>query len=488
MTSSPSVARYVAAIPPRLNISPATAVANSARDVIDLTSTFGLFLDDWQQVILECALGERRDGRWASPRVGYSVPRQNGKSKLLLARAIAGALLFGEKKIIISAHLQDTAREIFNEFVALHDENPALQRKVKSIMSAINREYIKFHNGAIIQFKARTGAGGRGFSCDCLLLDEAQKLTRAAWVSINSTMSARPNPQVWLLGTVPTPEDDSEVFAGFRESVIEGKEPLGAWIEWGAEAGDDPELEETRRKANPAWDIRINHEVVQSEFVSYTESEFAIDRLGIWPDKHDIGSRLITHEQWTDTAVDEPLATGIKAFGVTYSKTGDRVSIAGAMHTPERTHTELVGKHSGSTEEGVAALAEWLIARKSTIAVVAIAGRSDAETLRERLRKGGMRPKQVKVVNTTEYFAACSMVIDAIRDRTLTHLAHEGQTELDESVAVSDKKVRSKDGAWGWIATTADGDETPVEAMSLAVWAARTTTRDPAKRTKGRVL
>src|SRR5690606_38301217 len=121
------------------------------------------------------------------------------------------------------------------------------------IMNAINREAVKFANGAVIQFKARTNAGGRGFSSDCLLLDEAQRLSQSAWVSINSTMSARPNPQVWLLGTPPTPDDDGVVFESVRAAATEGLSSTSAWLEWGAEPEDDPAEALTRWKANPAW-------------------------------------------------------------------------------------------------------------------------------------------------------------------------------------------------------------------------------------------
>ena len=51
-------------------------------------------------------------------------------------------------------------------------------------MNALNREFVKFKNGATIRFKARSKGGGRGFSCDCLLLDEAQILRPAAWSAI----------------------------------------------------------------------------------------------------------------------------------------------------------------------------------------------------------------------------------------------------------------------------------------------------------------
>ena len=57
-------------------------------------------------------------------RLAISTPRQNGKSQLIVARALAGALVFGEKTIIVSAHNQDTAREVFTRITDLIDREP----------------------------------------------------------------------------------------------------------------------------------------------------------------------------------------------------------------------------------------------------------------------------------------------------------------------------------------------------------------------------
>jgi phage terminase large subunit-like protein len=116
-------------------------------------------LDPWQEAVLQAAMGERSDGTWAAKQIGLSAPRQNGKSQLIVARALAGALLFGEKKIVISAHAQDTARETFAKFLEQIDESPALAERIDKVMNALNREFIKFKNGAVVQFKARTVSG-----------------------------------------------------------------------------------------------------------------------------------------------------------------------------------------------------------------------------------------------------------------------------------------------------------------------------------------
>lgn len=451
----------------------------------DLSDAFGVTLDGWQEVVLEASMGERADATWSARRVGLSVPRQNGKSQLLVARALAGALLFGEQKIVISAHQQDTARESFGKLMEIidSDANASLRSRVKSVMNALNRESVKFTNGATIQFKARSGAGTRGFSSDCLMLDEAQILSQRAWVSINSTMSAMPNPQVWLLGTPPTPEDDGEVFGSVRSSAIDGKSTAVAWLEWAADpkaADFDPASEYTRWSANPAWNVRMNHEVVQGEFETYPPDRFALDRLGIWATEG-AGSREISADEWEALGVNEA-PQGVKSFGVAFSVDGSRVAVGGSRLHEGGVHVELVGAHSGEMSSGVAALADWLAERWRDAAQIVISGRTGAPALEQALRQRGVPAKVLTLPSTPQYLAACSMTLDAVRDKTLTHLATDGQAALDESVAVCDRKKRAADGAWGWEATTPDGDETPLEAVSLALWAAKTSKRRPGRR------
>ena len=84
-----------------------------------------MVLDEWQEDVLRASLGERSDGRWAARTVGLSTPRQNGKSQLIVARALAGILLFDEQLIICSAHQQDTAREVFTRLVDILEDNPS---------------------------------------------------------------------------------------------------------------------------------------------------------------------------------------------------------------------------------------------------------------------------------------------------------------------------------------------------------------------------
>lgn len=451
--------------PPRVLVVPPPTRANSWEDVADLSAQAGIVLDEWQELILRTSLGERTDSTWAAKRVGISVPRQNGKSQLLVARALAGALLFGERKIVISAHQQDTARESFGKMLELieAEDNGWLRDRIRAngIMQALNREAIRFTNGATIQFKARSGAGGRGFSSDCLMLDEAQILSQRAWVSINSTMSAMPNPQVWLLGTPPTPEDDGEVFGNVRTSAMDGKSTATAWLEWAADPQADPTLEETRWSANPAWNTRINHEVVQGEFETYPPDRFSLDRLGIW--RVDQTVRVIPAETWNGLAGSGP-PDGVAPNALAVDMTHDRVIAISACWLRDGTpHVELVAMDQAQDTLGAV---EWVSSRAGRRIPVVIDAMSPAASMIPALKAG-----RVRVVQTSagDMGKACGLFYD---DVTAGRLSHAAQQPLDAALAGAKKRPIRDAGSWGWDRKDAESNIAPLVAATLARYGA----------------
>ena len=59
---------------------------------VELAGLYGLMLDPWQQYVLRRGMRVEDDSdMWAASRVGLSVPRQNGKSALLVARELAAS-------------------------------------------------------------------------------------------------------------------------------------------------------------------------------------------------------------------------------------------------------------------------------------------------------------------------------------------------------------------------------------------------------------
>jgi hypothetical protein len=433
---------------------PKRSSANSSEDVAYLLSAYGIELDEWQEVVLEAAMHERADGRWSTPQVGVSTPRQNGKSQLIVARALAGALVFNEKTIIISAHQQDTAREVFTRITDLIDRNPMLADRVSQVMNALNREFVKFKNGATIRFKARSKGGGRGFSCDCLLLDEAQILGAVAWSAILPTMSARPNPQVWLLGTPPTAEDDGEVFSRIRETALAGNQHRLAYLEWSATVADDFDSPETWAKANPSFGSRITEDAILGERSSMTDAQFAMERLGIWSSETALA--VIPSEAWAARAIpaaevptDEPAAYGL-------DMSHDRVVSIGVCVGE---HVEVAALDKVSDTLGAV---EWLIERAGKKIPVVVDGQSPAASMVSALRNAGVR---VVVTSAADMAKACGAFYDAVIEERLTHF---DQAPLNAALSGARKRPIGTAGGWGWDRKDYSINLAPLVSVTLA--------------------
>jgi phage terminase large subunit-like protein len=439
--------------------------ANAWEDVADLAAGFGIVLDPWQENVLQAAMGERTDGTWAARQIAVSAPRQNGKSEIIVARALAGILLFDEQTIIVSAHQQDTAREVFSRILDLIDQFPALERRVESVMRAVNREYIRFTSGQSIRFKARSTGGGRGFSCDCLLLDEAQILGSAAWSAILPTMSARPNPQAWLLGTPPTENDDGEVFERLRSIGLDGKEHRVAYLEWSADpeaAIDDPE---TWASANPAYGTRIDHEAIATELASMSEEQFRLERLGMWPE-HSRHIPVVKPSDWRALQSAGP-ETGVApvALGVDMSH-GLQISVAGAWVVGDSIHIEEVWAGND-----VPAALRWIVAAAGRRTEVVIDNLSPAKQMIPELQAQRLK---VKASTAGDMTKGCLMFETRVNTGMLSH---SGQPQLESAVAGARKRPIGDAGGWGWDRRDATVSIHPLVAATLALLSASSTRR-----------
>lgn len=440
--------------PPRVRVAP-PARDNSWEDVADLAATLGFPLDEWQEQALEAAMGERVDGRWASKFVGISAPRQNGKSQLIVARALAGVLLFGEKTIIISAHETDTAREIWRRMIDVIEDNPTLEARVTARMNAVNRESLTFGDGLdkqTIKLKARGLSGSRGFSADCLLLDEAQILGKQAWGSIVPTMSARPNPQLWLFGTPPTERDDPFAFSRVRESASRGK-ARHCWLEWSAEPGDDFDSAETWAKANPSYGVRISHEACADDRAAMDDQQFAMERLGMWSEF--TAASVFGPGAWeacAGTEYDGKFGCLVVATAVDQSMT----CVAGAAFDGKYTAKPLeYGKGQS-----------WAVASLRALyglhrVPVVVDGRGPAAALVPHLEAAGV---PVVALSTADVLDAHANLYQLVQDGDFTHGKYP---ELE--AAVSGATTRAVGDRWAWARRKSAADISPLEAVTLGV-------------------
>ena len=458
MTKSQSVALLEGQAPPRILHAPHVR-ANSWEDVSDLVAAYGLTLDQWQEEVLRAGLGERSDGRWAARQVGVSAPRQQGKTMLIVARVLAGLLLFEERVIIVSAHRQDTARETFFRLVQIIEENPDLEERVDFIARSEMREFIRMKSGQEVRFKARSNGSGRGFSCDCLMLDEAQILSSESWSAILPTMSARPNPQVWLMGTPPTPVDDGDVFGRIREAGIQGSERTIAYLEWSATPEDDFDDPATWAKANPAFGARISHEAVASERASMADEQFAMERLGMWADATVKTDPAIDPKQWDALKIPAaPPEWKLAAIGLDMDAAG-RMWLSIAAHADGGVvHVELVDHDP--LDAGVDAAVAWLWRQCRRRIPVVFPSDSGASVLEAPLQAKGMKTYRL---NITEIAQISTGMAQATRDGTVSH--------VDDAVLETCVRESTRQGvkSGGWrMARVGDLQSAPLYAAACA--------------------
>lgn len=463
-------------------ILPSGIVSTGWRAVREKAAQVGIEYDEWQDGLGRAILAKRKDGQYAAGIGGVfiSICRQVGKTFTIGSMIVMLCILFPNLKVLWTAHRTRTASETFKSLQGIVG-----RKSIAPFVAAIRRtngeQEIEFTNGSRIMFGARESGFGRGFDdVDVLVFDECQILTEKALDDMIPATNAAANALVLYMGTPPKPTDQAEVFKARRREALSGAAEDMVFVEVSADPDADSEDRGQWRKANPSYPHRTPESSILRMKRQLGDESFRREGMGIWDDDMP-GSRLISKREWDATGVLEPPADGLRSFGVAFSRDGSRLALAGCVKHTGGLHVELVDHFEGDVDDGIAALADWLAERKDVTAQIVMAGAAGSPVLYQALRDRGV-PKPVLVVaSTAQYQTGNAMFHDGIKDESITHLLIDGQSRLDASVAVCDKKA-ARNGGWGWSATTHDGDETPLEAGSAAVYGARTSKRKPGRR------
>lgn len=438
-------------------------------DASTILSVGDLHLDPWQNLILDDWLGRSPSGRWAAPTCGGSVPRQNGKSLLVQGRASAGMILFNEQ-VIYTAHLQKTATETFEEMRDFF-EHRRLKKYVSEIKSALGREQIILKTGARIKFLARTRNGGRGQHGDLLIIDEAQEIDEAQQASFLPALSASKNPQTIYVGTPPDPTAAGTVFRKIRERAINHETEKTAWFEYSVDKIGDITNKKRWAETNPALGRRILLSTIEGEAEQMDPDTFARERLGWWTPVHvEKVDLAIDKDAWEACKSGETKPEGKTAYGVKFSPDGTTVALCGAV-IPDNGPARISLIKQEPTGRGTRWLAEWLNERYRQASCVAIDGKNGTDVLIDRISDTWKAKGSVVRIGAREVIASAGTLTNALAEQSVTW--YEKQEVLNESAVTSTK--RSVGGGWGF----GGENSTPIEAAAIALWAAKTTKRNP---------
>lgn len=490
--SQPSATSAAGARTPRVcNFPPFEYSAGAS--AIRTAAEAGLHLDPWQQDVLTRALGVRdEDGLWSAFEVGVMVSRQNGKGSILEARVLAGLLLLGESLIVWTAHEMKTSLEAQRRVNHLFQTTPDLHRRVKRYNSQRGDEGIELHTGQRLRFIARSKNSGRGFTGDCIILDEAYELSDEEMDALMPTLSARENPQLWYTSSPPLNSISGAHLFRVRARGEQPNPDRLAWFDWGVEGRldqlDEVDVADRRLWAasNPAYGIRIADWFIERELGALSKKGFARERLGIWPPDLSRNFQAIPAADWEDAR--DPLSRidGTFALAVAVSLDRSQAAICAAGFRPDGlAHVEVTGNaHVVDSRPGTGWVVPRLIEivkRRLPCALVIDAGGPAGSLIADvdnaiaaekaLVDRQGKPVLQVTRIGTSDVARGYGMFFDGIsgEDRDGRIVRHLGQPELTAAVAGAVTRSMGP-GATTWDAKNALVDITPLVAATNALY------------------
>lgn len=411
----------------------------SDNSAVTLARAAGMPLYPWQGEILTESSRRGPDGRWSAYEVGALVPRQNGKSYLIAARALAGALLYNDMLTLYSAHEMRTARDTWSLLVGLC-RGDYLEPLVKKIYSNAARQEIIFHNGAVFRLMARSRASGRGMSPDCILFDEALYLTDDMLSAMIPAMSARPNPQIWYMSSAGTWE--SYVLARLRSRGHRPSSTDLAYWEWWASNDDDIHDPRVWARVNPSYGLGLNERTIRLELSMMSKKAFQRERLGVW--QQSVTEAVLSDEDVEALAVPVPTPPGDgRAIGWGLDVNADRsqAAIAAAFRDDEGNPVVTLVDLRG----GAAWVLERLAALDAAYGIdgVAFDAKGNIVDLAERLDRDF--DVRVTPLRQNEYVTACASFVQRFNEGQL-RIARAPALIADACAASARRFV----GGWVW--------------------------------------
>jgi Phage Terminase len=395
--------------------------------------------------------------------VWVAVPRQSGKTTLILVIQVDRCLNFGAlQNVMYTAQDRIHSRSKWEEQCDYLRTTPLVNRFNQRRQTGLERTIWKA-TGSTVAIEASSETSGHGPTLDLAIVDEgwAQKDERLA-AAFRPAMMTRRNAQEYWFSTMGTDDsvpwndrvDDGRARA--QEQLTNPAARRGvAYFEWSAPEDADPYAEETWWSCMPALGRTVDVETVRADAHSLPEPDF---RRGYLNQRTPGGKPIITPGQWPKLRDDEAHIGNTVALGVdiTPDRTYGAVCAAGFAPDGTRVALELIDHKPG---------AGWVVGRLAELnerwapVAICVDKASPAGKLADDMRTLGL---PLVETDTGEYAGACGSFYDAIVDGTLSHLA---QAPLDAAIGAARK--RAIGDTWAWARRTG-GDVSPLVAATLA--------------------
>ena len=422
----------------------------------------------WQIATLFAILRMGADGFWTHPDACLIIPRQNGKTLVVILRCLYGLFMLNER-IIYSAQRWPTAEDAFKRLDAIIKATPSLNRLVVKRQLSQGKGYIELSTGARILFCTRSNDSGRGFDeVDLIVYDEAYNLTEGETAALGFTQMAAKNPQTIYTSSAVNVEQhiNGYVLAGIRRTGLAHGEGM-YFAEYMAPEEMDRLDPATWAYANPSHgviqtDAKIR-KLMRGMNTAAGRRSFDVEALGrgIWPKDEDDVEAVISSEVWQPMTNVSPTLVGPIALALDMTPDRKNLAIAASQRTDEgRIHLE-VGYYDGPTP-GAARYVATLIGKWNPCAVV-VDKASPAMTVVADLYKLGF---EAETTGVAEMATACGGFYD---DAVAQLLDHTGDPLLADALAGAQKRELAGGGAWAWN-RKGSNPIAPLVAATLARW------------------
>jgi len=439
--------------------------------VARIAKAFGQPLMPWQQLVANVGLELLEDGRPAYRDVIVTVPRQNGKTTLILAWEVDRALMWGARqRIIYSAQTGRDAREKLLEDQApiLHGEPKGtgpFSAAIRQVISTNGGEAILFKGGSRISTVASSESAGHGKTIGLGVVDEAfDDVDNRREQALTPAMRTVRDAQLIVASTMGTDASiylNGRVDAGRAVATEDRDDSRVAYFEWSAP--DDADIADPKVWAacTPALGYTIDVDTIRAEYEKNLATPGEFKRFAL-NQRTASDERVIAAVLWEAVCSPDCRPDGRMTFAIDCNPERTSGSIAAA---DKFGNIELLHHDPGTG---------WLVPRAKALCEkwggqVAVDPGGPAGSFITELEQNRVR---VVPVGGGDLTKACGMFYTAIADREPGSSPIQVRKDGRLDAAVAAAKKRPTGDAWVWTRKSSLTDISPVVAVTVAYWAA----------------
>lgn len=428
----------------------------------------------WQQNAANI-LGEvNEQGRLCYNKVVITVPRQSGKTTLLLpvvvGRAEAGEAFGGRQTMLYAAQTREAAKEKWlDDYVSHVEKAKVLKGRYKKRIASGSERLTFYSTGTTFGPVPTKPESSHGKVIDLGLLDEAfaqiDNRVQAAW---RPAMSTRPMAQIIMVSTMgdATALWFNDQVERARAAVLEDSGFGTCYVEFSAPPTEtDFGNPEVWARCMPALGRTQTVEFIRDEFKDMPLNDFRRAYLNQQVDS--ATDQVLPATQWNlmrREPEDARRATRpVLIVDVAYDRSASTIALAYELKdgTPAVRIAEY-GPGTSWVTDAVLRLKDELVPRRIVADSVGPVSSIVTELQAEHVK--------VYTTNTLEVVAACGLILDGVTDQKFVHY---GEPELNK--AVQNAAQRELGDAWAWTRKRSKQgsgtDISPLVAITLGYWA-----------------